>query len=96
MGYSATILEKACLVLSLEIDTEIKIEIGTGWNRPPGVSVSTMMEVTVDELDEVIEKLSKMRDQLRQAYVCPKCKYINAPGEDHCENCIEPQEYWEV
>ncbi len=89
MGYSATILEKACLVLSLEIDKEIKIEIGTGWHHPPGVSVSTTMEVTVDELDEVIEKLSEMRDKLRKAFVCPKCQYINAPGETECENCSD-------
>ena len=87
MGYSATILEKACLTLSLEVDTEIKIEIGTGWYAPKGVHVSSAMEVTMEELDKVIENLSDMRDKLRKAYVCPKCQYINPPGNSYCDNC---------
>lgn len=93
MGYSATIITQDFLTLSLEIDREISLEISDGWSSGSNKKkafTSTQIILTVDELDQVVEKLSAVRESLRGCKICTQCQTINYKDFTECQTCEEP------
>lgn len=87
MGISMTLLEKAPLELSIEVDNEILIEISTGFRGPNcGQSVSSL-PITKDELASLIDKLIKVQQELLESWVCEDCKTINNKEYKQCQTC---------
>jgi ribosomal protein L40E len=89
MGFSLELLKKECLVLSLEVDKDIRIEIGTGWDAPKGVSLSVMMQISLQELGEIIKDLQEIKEKLDNSKICQDfdCHTYNPQDATRCNAC---------
>ena len=87
MGQSVTLLKKEFLELSLEIDDHVCLEISTGFGVSNRETTSTTMPVTVDELKEMIDRLTELYNDLKESWVCPYCNIINRKDWKNCNNC---------
>lgn len=88
MGQSLILLRKAPLELSLDIDRGICIEVGTGFQEgSPPYSVNVSISLTVDELAQLISRLTTIHNDLKESWTCPDCKSICHKNWQHCAVC---------
>jgi len=65
--------------------------MSTGFGGPERKALTTtQMILTIDDLDEVIANLSKMRESLRDYKVCSSCQTMNHRDSTECDTCEEP------
>lgn len=88
MGQSIVLLKKEFLELTIEIDREVAIEMSTGFGKSPRVqTVVTMEPVTVEEVKDMIDKLTYFYNEYKKAKKCPQCGSINQGDSVHCDLC---------
>lgn len=87
MGQSLLLIKKDFLELSLEIDRNVSLEMGTGFGISNTTSVALNMPITIAELKEVIDKLTKLHGELTEAWACPNCNAINRKDWTVCDTC---------
>ena len=87
MGFSATLLNKDFIELSLEIDRDLFIEMSTGFGSGNRVTTSTSIPVTLDDISNIIKDLTVLRDELAKSWKCQDCGVINREDVSVCINC---------
>lgn len=88
MGLSSTILEKDFMVLSLEIDNDITIEFSTGFGNGKTPQFSATMPVKIEEITEIIDRLTILKNRILNGWKCKVCDIINLNSfNTECCNC---------
>lgn len=86
MGCSVTIAKQEPLELSIEIDTEICIEISTGFGSGKRGQTSSTIPISLDELGEAVDRMKDLYVRLSKATKCKHCGKFIPEGDDDCED----------
>ena len=87
MPTSIIIAEKGMLELSVEIDKDVRLSMGTGFHDKNGESVNVEFPVTIDELKDMHRYLGELIDHLKTSWKCSSCGSINHGDMPKCPMC---------
>jgi hypothetical protein len=87
VGYSFELIKRGPLELSLEVDRDLRIEISTGFNSDDSYNFSTSIQVTEEDLSNLIDNLLRIKRDLKLSLVCDPCGAINGPASKYCNVC---------
>lgn len=74
--------------ISLDIDDEISLGIGTGFTSLGKPSANFEIPLSVQQLGEIVGNLDQLHKQLKKSTICMDCGRYNIEDAKQCANCL--------